>query len=47
MDFESAFGLTRSVGESFLGAYLPIVERRRELAYGERERDFQAWRRGR
>ena len=47
VDFESAFGLTRSVGESFLGAYLPIVERRRELAYGERERDFQAWRRGR
>lgn len=47
VDFESAFGLTRAVGESFLGAYLPIVERRRELAYGERERDFQAWRRGR
>jgi coproporphyrinogen III oxidase len=45
--FGEAFGLTRAVGDAFLGAYLPIVERRRELAYGERERDFQAYRRGR
>jgi len=46
-DFETAFALTRSVGESFLGAYLPIVERRRTLAFGEHERAFQAYRRGR
>ncbi len=45
--FERCFGLTRSVGDSFLDAYLPIVERRRDLPYGERERDFQAYRRGR
>jgi coproporphyrinogen III oxidase len=45
--FERCFALTRSVGDSFVGAYLPILERRRGLAYGERERDFQAYRRGR
>jgi coproporphyrinogen III oxidase len=46
-DFDAAFGLTRSVGDAFLDAYLPIVERRRDLPFGERERDFQAYRRGR
>ena len=46
-DFDTAFGLTRSVGESFVDAYLPIIERRRDMPYGERERDFQAYRRGR
>jgi len=45
--FDNAFALVRSVGEHFLGAYLPILERRRALAYGEREREFQAYRRGR
>jgi coproporphyrinogen III oxidase len=45
--FERCFALTRGVGDSFLGAYLPIAERRRNLPYGERERDFQAYRRGR
>jgi coproporphyrinogen III oxidase len=35
------------VGDAFLGAYVPIVERRRHLEYGEREREFQALRRGR
>jgi coproporphyrinogen III oxidase len=45
--FEKSFALTRSVGDRFIDAYRPIVERRRELAYGERERDFQAYRRGR
>jgi coproporphyrinogen III oxidase len=45
--FDTAFALTRSVGDHFLGAYQPIVARRRDLAYGERERDFQAYRRGR
>ncbi len=46
-DFDAAFALTRSVGDHFLPAYVPIVERRRNLPYGERERDFQAYRRGR
>jgi coproporphyrinogen III oxidase len=45
--YERCFALTRSVGDGFLAAYLPIVERRREHPYGERERDFQAYRRGR
>ncbi len=45
--FDNAFALTRSVGGRFLDAYLPIVARRRDTAYGERERDFQAYRRGR
>lgn len=46
-DFDTCFALTRSVGDHFLDAYLPIVERRRALPFGERERDFQAYRRGR
>lgn len=46
-NFDTAFGLTRAVGESFVDAYLPIIERRRDMPYGERERDFQAYRRGR
>lgn len=45
--FDTAFGLTRSVGNAFLDAYLPIVERRRHDSYGEREREFQSYRRGR
>jgi coproporphyrinogen III oxidase len=44
---EAGFALIRATGDAFLDAYLPIVQRRRELPYGERERDFQAWRRGR
>ena len=46
-DFAACFALTRAVGSQFLPAYLPILERRRGLAYGERERAFQAYRRGR
>ena len=46
-DFDSAFALTRSVGDRFLGAYLPILKRRRDTTFGDRERDFQAYRRGR
>ena len=46
-DFETCFALVRSVGEHFLPAYVPIVERRRAEPYGEREREFQAYRRGR
>jgi coproporphyrinogen III oxidase len=45
--FEQAFALWKSVGDHFLPAYVPIVERRRDHAYGDRERDFQAYRRGR
>ena len=45
--FERSFELLRRVGDNFLAAYLPIVRRRREMAYGERERDFQLYRRGR
>ncbi|HTO42679.1 MAG TPA: oxygen-dependent coproporphyrinogen oxidase [Burkholderiales bacterium] len=47
LSFEFSFELVRSVGDSFLPAYRPIVERRRELSYGARERAFQAYRRGR
>lgn len=47
LGFEQSFALLRSVGDAFLGAYLPIVERRRGLAHGQRERDFQLYRRGR
>lgn len=46
-DFQRCFALTRSVGDHFIDAYLPILTRRRDIAYGERERDFQAYRRGR
>lgn len=46
-DFDHAFDVTKSVGDAILAAYLPILERRKDLPYGERERDFQAYRRGR
>jgi coproporphyrinogen III oxidase len=46
-DFETCFALVRSVGDHFLAAYPPILERRRALEYGERERAFQVYRRGR
>ncbi len=45
--FDHSFAMTRAVGDAFLHAYLPIVQRRRALPFGERERDFQAYRRGR
>jgi coproporphyrinogen III oxidase len=46
-DFERCLLFTRSVGDHYLPAYLPIVARRRARAYGERERQFQLYRRGR
>jgi coproporphyrinogen III oxidase len=46
-DLDGCFALMRDVGDHFLPAYAPIVERRRDMVYGERERDFQAYRRGR
>ena len=45
--FERCFALTQAVGDNFVNAYLPILEKRRDIAYGEQERDFQAYRRGR
>lgn len=47
LGFDQSFAMTQAVGEGLLKAYLPIVERRRHLEYGERERAFQAYRRGR
>ncbi len=47
LGFEGSFAMTRAVGDAFLAAYLPIVERRQHLAWGERERAFQLYRRGR
>ncbi|MEQ7868727.1 oxygen-dependent coproporphyrinogen oxidase [Xanthomonas sp. WHRI 8393] len=46
-DFERDFAYQRAVGDGFLDAYLPIVERRKDTPYGEREREFQLYRRGR
>ncbi|HNO74868.1 MAG TPA: oxygen-dependent coproporphyrinogen oxidase [Nitrosomonas mobilis] len=46
-DFTTCFRLTRNVGDHFLAAYVPIVQKRCDIVYGERERDFQAYRRGR
>jgi coproporphyrinogen III oxidase len=46
-DFERDFAYLRAVGDGFLEAYLPIVERRKDTPYGERERQFQLYRRGR
>ena len=45
--FARSFAMQRSVGDGFLAAYLPILQRRKDIGYGERERDFQAYRRGR
>jgi coproporphyrinogen III oxidase len=47
LGFEQSYAMTRSVGDAFLSAYLPILEARKDAPYGERERDFQAYRRGR
>jgi coproporphyrinogen III oxidase len=45
--FARCFGIMQAVGNAFVPAYLPLCERRRDTPYGERERDFQAYRRGR
>ena len=45
--FERSFAFMQSVGDHYLPAYLPIVERRKDTPHGERERDFQLYRRGR
>ena len=47
LGFDQSLAMLQSVGDAFLGAYLPIVERRVGMVYGERERAFQLYRRGR
>ena len=47
LGFEGGFAMLQSVGDAFLKAYLAIVQSRKDQAYGERERDFQLYRRGR
>jgi coproporphyrinogen III oxidase len=47
LGFDKSFAMTQAVGDAFVKAYLPIVERRRGMAFTNRERDFQAYRRGR
>ena len=46
-DFETSFNLMQSVGNHFLPAYLPIVEKRKDHSFGDHERQFQLYRRGR
>ncbi len=46
-DFETCFGFMKSVGDTFLAAYLPIVEKRKRTHYTKAQRDFQLYRRGR
>lgn len=46
-DFDQDFALMRAVGDSYIEAYEPIVGRRKDTSYGERERNFQLYRRGR
>ncbi len=45
--FDHAFGFVRSVGDAYLEAYLPILEKRKGTPFGDREREFQLYRRGR
>ena len=45
--FDASYAMMQSVGDSFIPAYLPILQARKDQPYGERERDFQAYRRGR
>ena len=45
--FEECFAITKAVAESFVPAYVPIVEKRKDTAYGEHEKSFQRYRRGR
>jgi coproporphyrinogen III oxidase len=47
LGFEKSFAMLRAIGDAFTQAYLPIVQRRKDTKYGERERDFQQYRRGR
>jgi len=46
-EFDKCFAFLRSVGDAFLPAYVPIVDRRKDIDYGEKQRQFQLYRRGR
>jgi len=46
-DFDKCFAFLRSIGDAFLPAYIPIVERRKDIEYDEQQRQFQLYRRGR
>jgi coproporphyrinogen III oxidase len=45
--FDRCFAFLQSVGNSYINAYTPIVKKRMDTAYGDKERDFQLYRRGR
>jgi coproporphyrinogen III oxidase len=45
--FDKSFAFMQSVGNHYIDAYLPIVQKRKDTPYGDRERDFQLYRRGR
>ncbi|GGY73755.1 oxygen-dependent coproporphyrinogen oxidase [Pseudoduganella plicata] len=47
LPFDDSFAMMKNVGDAFLAAYLPILQARKDTPYGERQRDFQAYRRGR
>ena len=47
LGFDQSFAFMRAIGDSYVDAYLPIMQRRREHPFGERERNFQLYRRGR
>lgn len=47
LGFDQSFAFMRAIGDSYVDAYLPIMQRRREHLFGERERNFQLYRRGR
>ncbi len=47
LGFEQSFALMRSIGDAYAPAYCPIIEKRKGIEYGERQRDFQLHRRGR
>jgi coproporphyrinogen III oxidase len=47
LGFDKSFAMIQAVGDSFLDAYVPIAEKRKAITYGEREREFQSYRRGR
>jgi coproporphyrinogen III oxidase len=47
LGMQRSFAMVKSVGDAFLNAYLPIVHKRLDTPYGQRERDFQLYRRGR
>jgi coproporphyrinogen III oxidase len=47
LGFDDSFGLMRAVGDAYVPAIVPIIEKRKDMPYGERQRDFQLHRRGR